>query len=287
MLFRFCSSSALRINSYCNIYVGIAGGSCEETATHIRCVCSAGYTGTYCTERLCPKICTHGVCIFKNGVPQCDCDLGYSGEKCEIKDLCQRDICMNNGVCELKLGQYTCICNDGYSGMHCEHFGKTNGPNTNIIFYPNKSEGMSKTQTITVGLLSVLIIFLIIGLVICLIYPAKKRARYIRGLVKNRMRTQTVVTETEALPTPSETSQESSYEPDDHEDDDSNLTIDMRPVKVKYRNVRPPEECRRVIMRPVPLLAEARQDHFTTRQDHNLPSYHEACEAAKCKQVLV
>lgn len=191
---------------------------------------------------------------------------------------------MNNGICKLELGRYSCACKGGYSGVHCEQFKKSNGANTNIIFYPNKSEGMSRTQTITVGLLSVLIIFLIIGLVICLIYPAKKRVGYLRELVKNRMKTPSVDTDA-SLPMEPETSQESSCEPDD--DDDSSVTIDVRPVKVKYRSARPAEENRRIVVRPVALPAGTRQDHFNTRHDNSLPSYQEACEVAMLKQALV
>jgi hypothetical protein len=63
-----------------------------------------------------------GSCVRENGGFRCICPPGYSGNRCEIRDACQSNPCMNGGTCQLINGNngYQCVCPAGYSGPRCE-----------------------------------------------------------------------------------------------------------------------------------------------------------------------
>jgi len=48
----------------------------------------------------------------------CSCADGYSGDNCEIEDLCvtQSVVCQNGGTCDAGI----CACLDGFEGTNCE-----------------------------------------------------------------------------------------------------------------------------------------------------------------------
>jgi Notch-like protein len=52
----------------------------------------------------------------------CDCDAGYSGDRCEINtNDCDPNPCQNNGVCSDGVDDYECNCaGTGYIGATCQ-----------------------------------------------------------------------------------------------------------------------------------------------------------------------
>jgi hypothetical protein len=66
-------------------------GNCAAHTDGVRggqCTCEDGWTGEACAEFLCagtPECnAPHGVCVLRQGVPECDCALLYSGSACEV-----------------------------------------------------------------------------------------------------------------------------------------------------------------------------------------------------------
>lgn len=54
-------------------------GKCIEG----KCICDEGYTGNYCSEKICRQNCSfNGQC--HDGI--CYCNRGWTGENCERKD---------------------------------------------------------------------------------------------------------------------------------------------------------------------------------------------------------
>jgi hypothetical protein len=50
------------------------------------------------------------------------CPPGFSGQRCEIRDACQSNPCMNGGTCRPANGNgYQCICPSGFTGPRCEN----------------------------------------------------------------------------------------------------------------------------------------------------------------------
>lgn len=192
---------------------------------------------------------------------------------------------MNEGICQREgAGKYSCFCMVGYTGTQCEKGEDSNASaqNTKIIIYPKESDGIGQTQSITVGLLSVLIVVLIIGLVVCLTYPAKKRNGYIRGIFKKRNKSESVSTATDdnrhddfVELEPQATQPEV--------DDQAFVDIDTAPAKVVYRHVMSRDDTVRVSFPP---CAASRNQHGV-RCDAGLPSYQEACGGVKLKPQLV
>ena len=63
-----------------------------------------------------------GTCMRDNGGFRCVCPPGYTGTRCEIRDACQSNPCMNGGTCQTVNGNgYQCICPSGYTGVRCEN----------------------------------------------------------------------------------------------------------------------------------------------------------------------
>lgn len=68
---------------------------------------------------MCYNYCLHGTChVSSTGYPKCECQAGFSGERCEF-DLCN-GYCLNGGRCSIENGEPNCQCTESYKGSHCE-----------------------------------------------------------------------------------------------------------------------------------------------------------------------
>ena len=63
----------------------------------------------------------HGTCINTEDSHRCICTSGYTGSYCETEiNECASHPCYNGATCEDLLGDYKCKCKRGYQGLHCE-----------------------------------------------------------------------------------------------------------------------------------------------------------------------
>jgi len=92
-------------------------GTCTLVSNAPVCQCSAGYTGSDCSQPLvsCPNSCSgHGTCSA-SGV--CECAGGYSGADCSIAPATCAGGCSGHGTCTTS---GVCVCGLGFTGTACE-----------------------------------------------------------------------------------------------------------------------------------------------------------------------
>lgn len=98
-----------------------------------RCVCPDGFGGLFCEADFCKGFCkNNGKCAFHPVMgPRCTCLNNFSGDNCEIDDLCPHcdDAnvpncnvkCQNNGYCRKDGdGKEACVCVGEWVGTLCE-----------------------------------------------------------------------------------------------------------------------------------------------------------------------
>ncbi|KAL4240085.1 Coagulation factor 5/8 C-terminal domain [Mactra antiquata] len=121
---------------YCDGYIHQCGhsrcihGQCMESDGRKICVCSPGYTGSYCDYHINPcdsePCMNYGYCIndYDNGYHgyHCSCLPGFTGDRCSIDvNDCVEDSCLNGGVCIDLINSVVCNCSGtGYKGSKCE-----------------------------------------------------------------------------------------------------------------------------------------------------------------------
>jgi len=81
-------------------------------------------------------------CTSNNGLFQCVCNTGYSGEKCEVAPVattvaplqCSDCQAIGTEFCQVVNGLFQCKCKTGYSGVKCETASATVPPTTPKAF---------------------------------------------------------------------------------------------------------------------------------------------------------
>uniref|UniRef100_A0A8C4RW60 EGF-like domain-containing protein n=1 Tax=Erpetoichthys calabaricus TaxID=27687 RepID=A0A8C4RW60_ERPCA len=101
-------------------------GTCVVKLSEVSCLCQVGYTGQLCNISIDPCHSTPcanaGLCKdLGNQKYECACQPGTSGPQCEIIiDSCDSHPCANGGSCGSRVGGFECSCLEGYSGTLCE-----------------------------------------------------------------------------------------------------------------------------------------------------------------------
>lgn len=125
-------------------------GTCTvDPSGLVKCKCPSGFIGTACEidTSICEtKNCSNkGICVTALGGDYlCICNrmllgnyyikyfefnnliilnkAGYGGKDCQVKDLCDENLCQNDGVCQtVDTDSYKCICPSQFVGQNCEY----------------------------------------------------------------------------------------------------------------------------------------------------------------------
>lgn len=73
----------------------------------------------YCRNNgICSVICTDTSC----GIPNCVCQIGYTGAQCEtiVGGVCGSNSCINGNCVALTNQNFQCQCNNGFFGPRCD-----------------------------------------------------------------------------------------------------------------------------------------------------------------------
>lgn len=99
-------------------------GDCYIVGDTNVCVCTSGWTGDRCQDRLlsCDDVtCSNnGTCTVTENQFNCHCTDGWQGEGCLFDvDECQHSPCQGQSMCINTKGSYRCQCFPGWSGKNC------------------------------------------------------------------------------------------------------------------------------------------------------------------------
>jgi hypothetical protein len=50
----------------------------------------------------------------------CYCHPGYTGQRCETRDVCNPNPCQSGGQCMSMSGTFKCVCPPPYTGATCQ-----------------------------------------------------------------------------------------------------------------------------------------------------------------------
>lgn len=92
-------------NAICDCFYYFKGARCDEPNPCDQTSCSG-----------------HGTCTAVNGNRKCDCETGWSGDRCatDIDECAENARLCGRGICENTKGSYVCHCPPGRIGTHCE-----------------------------------------------------------------------------------------------------------------------------------------------------------------------
>ncbi|GLD92778.1 hypothetical protein PINS_up001357 [Pythium insidiosum] len=105
-------------------------GTCVTSVSgslEYKCRCNVGYSGDFCDMKdsnkcALPGQCSAGECNLEKQA--CECPAGTTGNQCADCDSTSDKACNGNGKCNNK----QCTCNDGFFGDHCDKEVKTPAP---------------------------------------------------------------------------------------------------------------------------------------------------------------
>eukprot|EP00058_Branchiostoma_floridae_P004473 XP_002589961.1 hypothetical protein BRAFLDRAFT_81597 [Branchiostoma floridae] len=105
----------------------VNGATCKGCFNSLitTCDCQAGFTGERCeiniNECASNPCQNNGLCVDGANSYGCQCTRGFSGANCEIEiDECESSPCQNGGSCIDHIGWYSCRCAPGFLGSDCE-----------------------------------------------------------------------------------------------------------------------------------------------------------------------
>ena len=81
-----------------------------------------GFFGEFCQSPAdnCNEVYCNGNGECEDGSPTCDCEPGYTGDRCESVDHCEGTTCSGNGRCEDRVDSFACVCEPNFTGDVCE-----------------------------------------------------------------------------------------------------------------------------------------------------------------------
>ncbi|XP_078485847.1 collagen alpha-5(VI) chain [Ciona intestinalis] len=125
------------------------GATYVGTSTGYRCICTPGYNGDTCSNKIgCKdKPCKNGgTCIDTNTSYECTCPTNYFGFNCGKTDNCPVNPCKNGATYVSTLTGYRCICTPGYSGVNCTQEQVCPVLKADIMFVLDESLSVDNTE---------------------------------------------------------------------------------------------------------------------------------------------
>ena len=99
-------------------------GACRNIWNGYLCQCDHGWTGNKCEididECLDFPCANNGTCVNTAGSFRCDCGEFYLGDYCEVIGVCATKPCMHGTCVQHSATDFTCNCEKGYQGKNCE-----------------------------------------------------------------------------------------------------------------------------------------------------------------------
>lgn len=100
-------------------------GVCQPNGKQFTCKCLDEFEGALCEQSV--SKCEFSYCQnegkckrLPDGDTECDCKMGFVGDRCEVKyDPCS-DLECKHGKCVKFENRIICECNPGYMGRHCD-----------------------------------------------------------------------------------------------------------------------------------------------------------------------